>query len=151
MLAFRLPTAFEPERSALCFAVFFLTGLPSEPSKTGRISPTQISTEPKAAAAARRQSARRSQGLARCRLRRRVGHLYVQLDHDTRESGLYFYPFDSSLVLKEIVLGPRCELPTESLNALLRSNRPEVKIIKSTLASRSFSVVETIEQAPASA
>ena len=77
--------------------------------------------------------------------------VYVQLDHDSRESGLYFYPFDSSLVITEIVLGPRCELPTESLNALLGSNEPQVKIIKSTLASRSFSVVEAIEQTPASA
>ena len=57
--------------------------------------------------------------------------VYVQLDHDTRESGLYFFPFDSSLVLTEIVLGPRCELPTESLNALLGSNEPQVKILKS--------------------
>lgn len=68
--------------------------------------------------------------------------VYVQLDHDSRESGLYFYPFDTSLVLKEIVLGPRCELPVESLKVLLGANEFGVKIIKSILASQSFSVVE---------
>lgn len=68
--------------------------------------------------------------------------VYVQLDHDTRESGLYFYPFDTSLVLREIILGPRCELPAESLKALLGVNEPEVKIVKSLLANQSFSVVE---------
>ena len=74
--------------------------------------------------------------------------VYVELDRGTRESGLYFYPFDSFLVLTEVVLGPRCELPTKSLGALLGSHSSQVKIIKSMLASRSFSVVEAIEQAP---
>jgi hypothetical protein len=68
--------------------------------------------------------------------------VYVQLDHDMRESGLYFYPFDSSIVLTEIVLGPRCELPIASLIALFGSSEQEIKIIKSRLDSRSFSVVE---------
>ena len=77
--------------------------------------------------------------------------VYVELDRGTRESGLYFYPFDSVLVLTEVVLGPRCELPTESLGALLGSHASHVKIIKSMLASRSFRVVEAIEQAPESA
>lgn len=77
--------------------------------------------------------------------------VYVQLDHDSRESGLYFYPFDTSLVLKEIVLGPRCELPAESLKALLGANESEVMVIKSTLASHSFSVVEAGAQSRTSA
>ena len=77
--------------------------------------------------------------------------VYVQLDHDSRESGLYFYPFDTSLVLKEIVLGPRCELPAESLKALLGANESEVMVIKSTLASQSFSVVEAGAQSHKSA
>ena len=71
--------------------------------------------------------------------------LYVKLDPETRESGLYFIPFDSALVLTEIVLGPRCELPIVSLNALVGSNQQEVKIIKSTLDSRVFRVVESAQ------
>lgn len=68
--------------------------------------------------------------------------VYVQLDHSTRESGLYFYPFDESLALREIILGPRCELPAQSLSVLLGSKESEVTIIKSALAGQSFTVVE---------
>lgn len=76
--------------------------------------------------------------------------VYVQLDHEMRESGLYFYPFDVSLVLREIVLGPRCELPTDSLRALVGPNDAEVQILRSVLANRNFSVVEAAGHAPAS-
>ncbi len=68
--------------------------------------------------------------------------VYVKLDHETRESGMYFYPFDASIVLREIVLGPRCELPMKSIAALVRPQDAEIRIIKSILANSSFSVVE---------
>jgi hypothetical protein len=72
--------------------------------------------------------------------------VYVQLDRDAQESGLYFYPFDSFFVLTEVILGPRCELPTEGLGPLLGSHTPEIKLIKTTLDSRSFSVIEGVER-----
>lgn len=68
--------------------------------------------------------------------------VYVQLDHETQESGLYFYPFDDSLVLTEVILGPRCELPPTSLKALLDSIGSSPRIIKSRLDTRSFGVVD---------
>lgn len=68
--------------------------------------------------------------------------VYAQLDRDVCESGLYFYPFDASIVLQEIILGPRCELPVNSLYTMLGSNEGDVKVIKATLDSQSFSVVE---------
>lgn len=34
--------------------------------------------------------------------------LFVQLDHDEAEGGLYFVPFSENLRLREVVLGPRC-------------------------------------------
>ena len=67
--------------------------------------------------------------------------VYVKLDHEVRESGLYFYPFDDSIVLKEVVLGPRCELPLESIRALLDSGGGEASVIRSKLASDSFQVI----------
>ena len=71
--------------------------------------------------------------------------VYVKLDHETRESGMYFYPFDASIVLREIVLGPRCELPTMSIAELVRPHDSEIRITKSTLANSSFSVVEATD------
>ncbi len=68
--------------------------------------------------------------------------VYVQLDYETRESGLFFYPFDESLVLKEVILGPRCDLPPTCLKALLDSIRSSPLITKSMLDTRSFGVVE---------
>jgi Protein of unknown function (DUF2971) len=72
--------------------------------------------------------------------------VYVQLDQSLKESGLYFYPFDESIVLTEIILGPRCELPVESLKALLGANASGVRVIKSQLATQSFNVVEAGER-----
>lgn len=71
--------------------------------------------------------------------------VYVKLDHDVRESGLYFYHFDEWIVLKEVVLGPRCELLLESLKALLGSSQPEVTVTRSRLATQSFDVIEVAE------
>jgi hypothetical protein len=55
------------------------------------------------------------------------------------------YPFDEWIVLKEVILGPRCELPVESLRALFGSIPGEVSIIRSRLATQSFHVVEVVE------
>ena len=77
--------------------------------------------------------------------------VYVTLDHQLQESGLYFYPFDESLVLKEIILGPRCELPLASLRALLGSYGSDARIVKSKLAARSFDVVDADSDARISA
>lgn len=68
--------------------------------------------------------------------------LFVNLDHETVESGLYFIHFDVSLVLREIVLGPRCELPVGRIRDMVQSYDPEVTVFKSRIAFSSFRVVE---------
>ena len=68
--------------------------------------------------------------------------LFVELDHDTVESGNYFYSFSDDLVLKEIVLGPRCEIPINGIRSLVENFNQPVRVIKSRIAFSSFRVVE---------
>jgi len=68
--------------------------------------------------------------------------MFIKLDHKTVESGMYFYPFDSNLVLREVILGPRCELPISGVRAMVESFHPYVAVIKSRLAFSSFRVIK---------
>ena len=68
--------------------------------------------------------------------------VFVNLDHSTKESGMYFYDFSDVLRLTEVILGPRCELPIERVRALLASSTREVTVRKARIAFESFRVVE---------
>lgn len=68
--------------------------------------------------------------------------VFVELDHETRESGLYFYDFSADFRLREVVLGPRCELPIASIRAVVTGFAPEVTVLKSRIAFSTFRVVE---------
>lgn len=68
--------------------------------------------------------------------------LFVQLDHDTVESGKYFYSFSKNLVLREIILGPHCELPIEGIRNIVADFNPSVKVLKSRIAFTNFEVRE---------
>jgi len=68
--------------------------------------------------------------------------LFVELDHDTVESGNYFYSFSDDLILKEIVLGPRCEIPINGVRSLVENFNQPIRVIKSRIAFSSFRVVE---------
>jgi hypothetical protein len=68
--------------------------------------------------------------------------LFVKLDHDTIESGMYFYSFSQNLVLREVILGPRCELPIDGIRSLVASFNPKVKVIKSRIAFSRFQVLK---------
>ncbi|MEA3394859.1 MAG: DUF2971 domain-containing protein [Pseudomonadota bacterium] len=68
--------------------------------------------------------------------------VFVQLDHATKEGGLYFYPFDEKVVLREVVLGPKCELPLKAIRALVSEYTPTVEVIKSSIALGTFRVVK---------
>ena len=68
--------------------------------------------------------------------------LFVQLDHETKESGLYFADFSADFQLREVILGPRCELPIASVRAVVASFSPAVSVIKSRIAFSTFRVVE---------
>lgn len=68
--------------------------------------------------------------------------LFVELDHNTRESGLYFFYFSAQFQLREVILGPRCELPLASIRTIVKDFSPAVTVIKSRIAFRSFRVVK---------
>ena len=68
--------------------------------------------------------------------------IFVQLDHKTIESGLYFYPFSENLTLREVIIGPRCDLPINSIRSLIANFEPQVFVIKSRVAFTKFKVLE---------
>jgi len=68
--------------------------------------------------------------------------LFVELDHETIESGCYFSSFTDDLVLREIILGPRCEIPIAGVRNLVANFSNKVRVLKSRIAFSSFRVVE---------
>ncbi|MDD5384004.1 MAG: DUF2971 domain-containing protein [Gallionella sp.] len=68
--------------------------------------------------------------------------LFVDLDHKTVESGKYFYPFSDNLELREVILGPRCELPIEGVRNIVADLEQPVTVIKSRIAFTRFEVIE---------
>ncbi|OFW06719.1 MAG: hypothetical protein A3G20_02820 [Acidobacteria bacterium RIFCSPLOWO2_12_FULL_59_11] len=66
--------------------------------------------------------------------------LFVELDHDTVESGKYFYSFSGDLMLREVILGPRCELPIEGVRNIVADLKPPVVVLKSRIAFTRFEV-----------
>ena len=68
--------------------------------------------------------------------------LFVGLDHDTVESGKYFLPFSEDLMLREIILGPRCELPIEGVRKIVADFKPRVVVLKSRMSYIRYAVVK---------
>lgn len=68
--------------------------------------------------------------------------LFVQLDKERKEKGLYFEPFTDFLQLKEVILGPRCKLTSSEVNAVVNKFGKTIKIIKSRIAFTRFEVLE---------
>lgn len=67
---------------------------------------------------------------------------FVRLNHNTIESGKYFYGFSDDLVLREVILGPRCELPMNGVRNFVSNFTPKVRVIKSRIAFSRFEVLE---------
>ena len=63
-------------------------------------------------------------------------------DHHTVESGKYFYSFSEDLMLCEVILGPRCELPIEGIRNTVAGYEPPVVVLKSRIAFTRFEVRE---------
>ena len=68
--------------------------------------------------------------------------LFVELDHDTVESGKYFSSFSEDLSLREIILGPLCELPIDSIRSIVANFAPSVAVLKSRIAFTKFEIRE---------
>lgn len=67
---------------------------------------------------------------------------FLFLDEAVEESGLYFFSFCNDLILREVVLGPRCEMTIAGIRLLVESYESGVDIIQSRIAFQSFNVVE---------
>ena len=70
--------------------------------------------------------------------------LFVGLGHVTVESGKYFLPFSEDLMLRKIILGPRCELPIEGVRNIVADFKPPVVVLKSRIAYTRYEVVKHI-------
>lgn len=66
---------------------------------------------------------------------------FVALDHSTIENGSYFYPFGHAVTLREVILGPLCELPIGPIRELVHSVYEYVAVIRARLAFKYFDVV----------
>ncbi len=67
---------------------------------------------------------------------------FVELSEATLESGLYFEEFSESLKLTEVILGAKCELPKEKVQALIDAMKLHAKVIKARIAHDEFKVIE---------
>jgi hypothetical protein len=57
------------------------------------------------------------------------------------QGGLYFAEFSDSIVLREVILGARCELPLTEARRLVSSFAHPVSVIKARVAFDSFRIV----------
>ncbi len=67
--------------------------------------------------------------------------MLLNLDEGTKENGLFFYPFSGSLQLKEVIIGPNCEIPISRIKDLVIKTNGPTRIIKSRLGFQRFEVV----------
>ena len=68
--------------------------------------------------------------------------LLLDLVPKKMESSMYFEPFSKNLQLREVILGPKCELPIKEIRLLVKSYKPKVEVIKSRIAFTRFEVLE---------
>jgi len=67
--------------------------------------------------------------------------MLIKLEHTNSEGGIHFLPYCEALKLKEVVIGPRCNLTKEHISRIISTKDPKVKITKSRLAFQSFKVI----------
>lgn len=66
---------------------------------------------------------------------------FVSLEQAVQEGNLYVYPFNQSLQLTEVILGPQCNLSLDEVRNLAKAVHTGVAVFKSRLAHKWFSVV----------
>ena len=64
----------------------------------------------------------------------------IKLDPSTIQGGLYFTEFSEGLMLKEVILGVRCELPIGEVRGLVSTFQPTVSVVKARLANDAFRI-----------
>lgn len=66
---------------------------------------------------------------------------FVSLEGSHSQSGLYFVPFSNELILREVILGPRCDIPIALVRILVQAFKGKVHVTQSRLAFKKFAVV----------
>jgi hypothetical protein len=67
---------------------------------------------------------------------------FLKLDSLSHQSGLHFVPFSADLVLREVILGPRCDIPVEAVRTLVQAFHGRVHVTRARIAYTKFGVVE---------
>lgn len=67
--------------------------------------------------------------------------VFVDLEVRVKEAGSYFFPFGDQLALRELILGPLCDIPIESVRILVKAVHPNAVVRKARLAFKWFQVV----------
>jgi hypothetical protein len=67
---------------------------------------------------------------------------FFELDSLTSQTGLYFVPFSADLLLREVILGPRCDIPVEAVRILVQALEGRVRVTRARIAYTKFGVVE---------
>lgn len=67
--------------------------------------------------------------------------MFKGLDEGTKENGLFFYEISNDIELKEVILGPNCEVPISRIEGLVSKINLSIRIIKARLAFQNFEVV----------
>ncbi|BCG88042.1 hypothetical protein MesoLj113c_41520 [Mesorhizobium sp. 113-3-9] len=67
--------------------------------------------------------------------------IWTRLEDRDPDQNLYFLPFNESLALREVIVGPVCDVTRLQLEPLLSGMKPTVSLVKARLAFRSFEVV----------
>lgn len=68
--------------------------------------------------------------------------MFVDLDPNSQEGGNHFMEFSESIVLREVILGLKCDLPVSRIRQLLKDEPSPVKVLKAGMALRAFKIIE---------
>jgi hypothetical protein len=69
---------------------------------------------------------------------------WIQIDERDQSTGLYFYNFDSSVRLREVIVGPLCNVPESKVKDALSAHRERISVVKARLAFKTFRVVRNL-------
>jgi hypothetical protein len=73
---------------------------------------------------------------------------FVDLSRAIARDGMHFWPFSEELVLREVILGPSCTLPTDHVRAITNTYPHSVVVFNARLAVHSFNIVPKEKTVP---
>src|ERR1700722_10253333 len=73
---------------------------------------------------------------------------WIQIDEPDPATGIYFYTFDSYVQLREVIIGPLCEVPKAKVKNALRDYEDKISVVKARLAFNTCRVVKNLRGFP---